>query len=224
MISFSPLTASNLRGPTTIVGLACHMLGYVFNRGFTETNIRGLRYFGVVFTQMFGTFPHPLVCPSSRFKISRLTHATEHRLVILDSARFRGTSTRHGHVSSFDSPCHPIRVVLIIRVIMGANCAGIYGAQIFRADDAPRYRRGFVIGIAILAFGVLLAGIRYAADVAARRRDVKQTASDLDREERELDEDRSSSGAVAVASDIQPAPIEFGRGVEPIVSRTLSQR
>lgn len=53
---------------------------------------------------------------------------------------------------------------------MGANTAGIYGAQIFRADDRPKYRRGFVIGIGVLSFGLLLAAIRYADDVIRRRR------------------------------------------------------
>lgn len=50
----------NLRGPTVIAGLSLHLLGYVLNRIFTETNNRDLRYFGVVWTQVFGTFSHPL--------------------------------------------------------------------------------------------------------------------------------------------------------------------
>jgi hypothetical protein len=33
--------------------------------------------------------------------------------------------------------------------------AGIYGAQIFRSDDKPRYRRAFAISITALAFGTL---------------------------------------------------------------------
>ena len=37
-----------------------HMLGYIFNRGFTELSQRGPKYFGVVFTQIFATFSHPL--------------------------------------------------------------------------------------------------------------------------------------------------------------------
>lgn len=38
------------------------MIGYLLNRGFTElsNNLRGVRYFGVVWTHIFGTFPHPL--------------------------------------------------------------------------------------------------------------------------------------------------------------------
>jgi hypothetical protein len=37
-----------------------HLLGYVFNRGFTELGKRDVSYFGVVWTQVFGTFAHPL--------------------------------------------------------------------------------------------------------------------------------------------------------------------
>lgn len=44
---------------------------------------------------------------------------------------------------------------------MGANIAGIYGAQIYRSDDAPLYRRGFAINIAVLSVGLSLATFRY---------------------------------------------------------------
>jgi hypothetical protein len=54
------LLYSNRGGETVILGLSCHMLGYIFNRIFTEISKRGLRYFGVVWTQTFGTFSHPL--------------------------------------------------------------------------------------------------------------------------------------------------------------------
>ena len=44
-----------------IAGLACHMTGYIFNRTFTEfSGKRGVKYFGVMWTQTFGTFSHPL--------------------------------------------------------------------------------------------------------------------------------------------------------------------
>jgi len=54
------IACSNKRGETVIVGLSMHLLGYIFNRIFTELKSRGVRYFGVVFTQTFGTFSHPL--------------------------------------------------------------------------------------------------------------------------------------------------------------------
>lgn len=53
---------------------------------------------------------------------------------------------------------------------MGANIAGIYGAQIFRKDDSPLYRRGFSIAIAVLCVGLLLAAIRWVDDLRARRK------------------------------------------------------
>lgn len=51
---------SNKRPETVMAGLSMHLLGYVFNRIFTELSIRGVSYFGVVWTQTFGTFSHPL--------------------------------------------------------------------------------------------------------------------------------------------------------------------
>jgi hypothetical protein len=53
---------------------------------------------------------------------------------------------------------------------MGANTAGIYGAQIFRADDRPLYRRGFSINIAILAVAIGLAAVRFFDDLRRRRK------------------------------------------------------
>jgi hypothetical protein len=65
---------------------------------------------------------------------------------------------------------------------MGANCAGIYGAQLFRQDDRPRYRRGFTVNIAILAFGLGLAVIRYIDDCRrkVRRRRGEETRAGLE--------------------------------------------
>lgn len=57
---------------------------------------------------------------------------------------------------------------------MGANIAGIYGAQIFRQDDRPRYRRAFAIACAILAFGLFIALVRYVNDKLRQRRKARQ--------------------------------------------------
>lgn len=51
---------SDRRGETVMLGLLCHLIGYIFNRCFTDVPIPGVRYFGVVWTQVFGTFSHPL--------------------------------------------------------------------------------------------------------------------------------------------------------------------
>lgn len=107
-----------------------HLLGYILNRIFTEINNRGVRYFGVILTQTFGTFSHPL-------------NITWMSLTCTDSEE---------------------RALAMAMVIMGANIAGIYGAQIFRADDRPRYRRAFNVNIAVLAFGLSLAVLRFLDD------------------------------------------------------------
>lgn len=85
------------------------------------------------------------------------------------------------------------RALAMAMVIMGANIAGIYGAQIFRADDKPRYRRGFSIGIGVLALGLVLAAIRYVDERIQRRRNrgrlpVEETASDRTSQTDEVDE------------------------------------
>lgn len=63
---------------------------------------------------------------------------------------------------------------------MGANIAGIYGAQIFRQDDRPRYRRAFGVCIGVLVAGVVLAIVRYLDVKLRRRRNGKQTQSHED--------------------------------------------
>lgn len=81
---------------------------------------------------------------------------------------------------------------------MGANIAGIYGAQIFRRDDRPRYRRAFAVACAVLAFGLVIVIIRYVTDKIHRRRKA-----------RAVDETSSTDGEVPtlVPSEDQPAPI-----------------
>lgn len=119
-----------------MTGFTCHLVGYIFNRIFTEIPNQGLRYFGVIWTQIFGTFSHPL-------NITWLSLSCE------DSEE---------------------RALAMAMVITGANTAGIYGAQIFREDDEPRYRRAFSVACAILAFGLVLAIFRFLDDVRRKVR------------------------------------------------------
>lgn len=59
---------------------------------------------------------------------------------------------------------------------MGANIAGIYGAQIYRSDDAPLYRRGFAINIAVLSAGLALGTFRYLDErFRGRRGAIRET-------------------------------------------------
>ncbi|KZM26831.1 transmembrane transport [Ascochyta rabiei] len=158
----------NRRGETVMAGISCHLLGYLFNRVFTETSSQGAKYFGVVWTQTFGTFSHPL-------------NITWMSLTCTDSEE---------------------RALAMALVIMGANIAGIYGAQIFREDDKPRYRRAFAVACAILAVGLLVAVGRYIEDKIHRRRKARQ-----------IDDGSSSDGDVPtfLPSDDQPAPVVDGR-------------
>lgn len=53
---------------------------------------------------------------------------------------------------------------------MSANIGAIYGAQIFQADDKPRYRRAFAVNIGLLAFALLLAAGRYTHERIKNKR------------------------------------------------------
>lgn len=53
---------------------------------------------------------------------------------------------------------------------MCANTAGIYGAQIYRADDRPLYRRAFNSSIAVLCVGLFLAITRYIDSLRLKRK------------------------------------------------------
>lgn len=102
---------------------------------------------------------------------------------------------------------------------MGANIAGIYGAQIFRADDKPKYRRGFSIGIAVLATGITLAIIRYVDGILRRKR----TEGRLQTGEGSSSEENNIGGekiALPPAED-QAAPIVFGNDTKPVVANKL---
>ncbi|KAK3697888.1 hypothetical protein LTR37_017205 [Vermiconidia calcicola] len=156
----------NKRGETVITGLSMTILAYIFNRSFTEVNNRGARYFGVVWTQTFGTFSHPL-------------NITWMSLTCTDSEE---------------------RALAMAMVIMGANMAGIYGAQLYRSDDEPRYRRAFSVCIAVLTFGCVLAIIRKLDEIRLRRKNGgKLPAETLDENEREFHDELepvAPSGAI----------------------------
>lgn len=62
-------------------------------------------------------------------------------------------------------------------MVMAGNIAGIYGAQIFREEDNPLYRRGFNIGIGILATSCCLAIVRYVDSKLLIRRQKREEAA-----------------------------------------------
>ena len=88
---------------------------------------------------------------------------------------------------------------------MGANIAGIYGAQIFRSEDAPRYRRGFGINIGVLALGLALAVLRFADDKWWRRTPAPAVSDEAGEEH----ESESDKGARTERQDEKKADIVF---------------
>jgi hypothetical protein len=87
---------------------------------------------------------------------------------------------------------------------MGANIAGIYGAQIFRSDDKPLYLRGFAIGIGIISTAITLAIIRFIDDIIKRRR-AKNTIEiepESGSEGNAVDEKKAVAAATAAAPAI----------------------
>ena len=95
---------------------------------------------------------------------------------------------------------------------MGANIAGIYGAQIFRADDRPLYRRGFSVAIAVLSVGLVLAIVRYIDDFIRRRKGTLVVASESGDSTKDFEEKAPRP------SDVQPPPILIAAGNKPVVS------
>lgn len=63
---------------------------------------------------------------------------------------------------------------------MGANIAGIHGAQIFRQDDRPLYRRGFSVAIAVLCVGFVIALGRWVDDKRRQRKTQHQHHQQLE--------------------------------------------
>ncbi|KAL4938276.1 hypothetical protein BDV06DRAFT_226164 [Aspergillus oleicola] len=147
----------NRRGETVMLGFFCHLLGYIFNRTFTDVPKRGVRYFGVVWTQTFGTFSHPL----NIAWLSLTCNDSEQRALAMAGW------------------CCGLR-----SVIMNANIAGIYGAQIFRSDDRPLYRRGFSIALSVLTVGLALAILRFVDTLMLRRKKVQAVETESEEGER----------------------------------------
>jgi hypothetical protein len=140
------------------------------------------RYFGVVWTQVFGTFSHPL-------------NITWMSLTCTDSEE---------------------RALAMALVIMGANIAGIYGAQIFRADDNPRYRRAFVVALAVLIFGCALAVVRKVDEIRLRR---KQKDDPLEHEASQSEIDAYDSLQVQAHPPAAVPPPAAVAGDVPSVAR-----
>ncbi len=89
---------------------------------------------------------------------------------------------------------------------MGANIAGIYGAQIFRQEDRPYYRVGFTINCAVLAAGLALAIVRFVDDLIRRRRSRNQLQQ---AEGNSSDGETKAAEAGALAGQPEPQTVGF---------------
>ena len=103
---------------------------------------------------------------------------------------------------------------------MGANIAGIYGAQIFREEDRPRYRRGFGINIAVLTVGLAMAILRFVDDRLRRRRSAKQIQAESPNEHTSQDEDKL---AAVPPSDVQAQTVLIENDLKPVVVSDLAK-
>lgn len=171
--------------------------------------MRGVRYFGVVWTQVFGTFSHPL---NITWMSLTCEDSEERALAMAMYVHHPATIGRSSRLMNLD------------RVIMGANIAGIYGAQIFRSDDRPRYRRAFSVNCAILSVGLLLAIVRYIDDKLRRRRKIRRLSHNHSRRESvvsvQLEEDEKNYASPPSADD-QPGSILLGANGKPVTSAGL---
>ena len=109
---------------------------------------------------------------------------------------------------------------------MGANIAGIYGAQIFRSDDRPRYRRAFSVACAVLAFGLALAIVRYVDDIIRRRRNARKLSETPATSEyatiEQLDREKNANPTnLPPPSDDQPGPLLIENDLKPVASQNL---
>ncbi|KAH7098810.1 alternative sulfate transporter [Auriculariales sp. MPI-PUGE-AT-0066] len=76
------------------------------------------------------------------------------------------------------------RAIALAMAIMSANCAGIYGAQLLRADDSPRYHRGFLVMVVILSAALVAALFQWSADSYLVRKAAAKGEVDLVDEKR----------------------------------------
>lgn len=81
-----------------------------------------------------------------------------------------------------------------IRVITGANLAGVYGAQLYRIDDRPRYKRAFAVSLAVIAAGLAFAVVRLVDEKLVRGRKKREEDSTSDESSAEDRKDSSPGG------------------------------
>ena len=93
--------------------------------------------------------------------------------------------------------------------------AGIYGAQLYRSDDEPRYRRAFSVCIAVLSLGTLLATIRKVDEILTRRRNGGVVEPEVMGDEKEVYDDLQPRKV----STSLPQPNQIAADVKPVVAQ-----
>lgn len=170
-------------------------IAYVLNRSFTEISNRGARYFGVVLTQVSHQFVKYLYGQKA------------------DQVQTFGTFSHPLNIAWMSISCTDSeeRALAMAMVIMGANMAGIYGAQLYRSDDEPRYRRAFTVCIGVLAFGTFLAVVRKVDEVFLRRRGLGPLETESNSDDREVYDELKAPGPPPSNSLPQPTHTDADR-------------
>lgn len=57
---------------------------------------------------------------------------------------------------SLNAPTAGERSITLAIMIMSANAAGIIGAQLFQASDAPLYQTGWTVILALVSLGLVI--------------------------------------------------------------------
>ena len=101
-----------------------------------------------------------------------LTASKWHKYSVIVLSNLSAANTHVLNVSWLSVNCTTpqMRSVSMAMVVMSANLAQIAGAQIFRTEDAPRYRRAFVAVSVLAASSFLLCSAQCAQYVLNRRR------------------------------------------------------
>lgn len=93
------------------------------------------------------------------------------------------------------------------------------GAQIFRQDDKPKYRRAFSVACAVLAVGLTLAIVRFIDDHRRKRKNLRETSSRSSTSD--VEHFYEEKPKAAPPSEIQPAPIIIDAIRSPSISKTV---
>ena len=99
--------------------------------------------------------------------------ATKYALLTLASATCSWWHAVNGSWIAVNAKSPADRSIRMAMFIMAANCAGIVGGQLFRADDKPFYHRGWTIAVAFMAFSVAVVSVLLALYAVANKRLIK---------------------------------------------------